>query len=102
MKKRFLLLFLVLALLLCSGCSVFGYHKINQPNDDLMDECPKYAREGKRVHFTTVTVCDAILNVDLSGAELITIREGEYEFVMPDHEVTIHVWISAMDWGGGS
>ena len=102
MKKKWILLLLVLALLLCSGCSVFGYHKINVSDSDLMDEYPKYAREGKTVHFTTVTVCDAILNVDLSGAELITIREGEYEFVMPDHEVTIHVWITAMDWGGGS
>ena len=100
--KRFWIIFLfVFPLVFCSGCSLLG-HKINTPDKDLMDECPKRARAGTTVHFTTVTVCDAILHVDLEGADLVTIHEGEYEFVMPDHEVSIRVWITGMDNGGGS
>ena len=103
MKKIWIFLLLVLPLLFCSDCSMFGYHKIDYPKkSDLITDCPSYAREGKTVHFSTVIVCDAVLNVDLSGAELITIQEGEYEFVMPDHDVSIRVWISAPDWGDGA
>ena len=66
MKKIWIFLLLVLPLLFCSGCSMFGYHKIDYPKkSDLITDCPSYAREGKTVHFSTVIVCDAVLNVDL-------------------------------------
>ena len=55
-----------------------------------------------RIVLHNLSGANAVLNVDLSGAELITIQEGEYEFVMPDHDVSIRVWISAPDWGDGA
>ena len=84
-------LILMIALTLSGS---FGYHEINYDNTsgDIVS-CPKRAREGDIVKVETVSVCDADLYVYLNGTELKPIKEGYYEFTMPDHDVEIRVAI---------
>ena len=77
-------------ILLLAGC--LGQHKIIFDESDVYN-CPKHAKAGETVVFDTVLVCDADLYVYVDGAEYETISEGQYQFVMPDHDVEIRVVI---------
>ena len=90
MMKR--LIVLAAAVMLC-GCA--GYHRITVTyGEDYMDVCPKRAKEGETVHFTTVIAADADVVVKVSETDtLVQISEGVYEFTMPDTDVEIEVHI---------
>ena len=93
MKKKLAATFAILSLLI-SGC--LGGHKIVIENgEDDVVSCPKRAKAGETVTVETVSVCDADLYFYLDGVELEPIKEGFYQFEMPDHDVTIRVVIKS-------
>ena len=92
MKKK-LAAFAILSLLF-TGC--LGTHKINiEAGDEDLVNCPKRAKAGETVAVETVTVTDADLYLIVDGVNLEPIREGYYEFEMPDHDVNIKVVIKS-------
>ena len=91
MKKKLAATLMILSLLV-AGC--LGGHKIviEKGEDDIVS-CPKRAKAGETVTVETVSVCDADLYFYLDGVELKPIKEGFYQFEMPDHDVSIKVVI---------
>ena len=92
MRKKIAILTVIGLLMGVSGC--MGKYKITYDKDDVYN-CPKSAKAGETVTFETVVVCDADLYVYINGEELKPVREGYYEFVMPEEDVTITVSIVA-------
>ena len=91
MKKKLAATFAILSLLI-TGC--LGGHKIIvEYGDEDLVSCPKRAKAGETVTVETVSVSDADLFFYLDGVELKPIKEGYYEFTMPDHDVDIKVVI---------
>lgn len=68
--------------------------------NNLMDWCPESAVEGETVRFRTFFVTDVVMVVDAGDVELVNVGRNTYEFVMPDHEVTIRVSIKTAELGG--
>lgn len=68
--------------------------------DSLMESCPESAVEGETVRFRTFSVTDVVMVVDAGDVELIDVGRETYEFVMPDHEVTIRISIKSAEFGG--
>jgi hypothetical protein len=77
---------ILLAVLTLGGC--MGYHKVSYDSSDIVS-CPKRAKTGDIVIVETVSVCDADIYVYVNGTELDPIKEGYYEFTMPDHDVEV-------------
>ena len=92
MKKK--LAAIAILSLLISGC--FGGHKIIvETGDEDLVSCPKRAKTGETVTVETVIVSDADLYLIVDGVNVEPIREGYYEFEMPDHDVSIKVVIKS-------
>ena len=93
MKKKLAATFAILSLLI-TGC--LGGHKIIvEYGDEDLVSCPKRAKAGETVTVETVSVSDADLFFYLDGVELKPIKEGFYQFEMPDHDVTIKIVIKS-------
>ena len=93
MKKPLAATFAVLSLLF-AGC--LGTHKIIiEAGDEDLVSCPKRAKAGETVTVETVSVTDADLFLIVDGVSLDPIREGYYQFEMPDHDVSIKVVIKS-------
>ena len=76
-----------------SGC--FGYHRITVRSDhkENVTSYPKFAKAGDTVTIETVCVTDADMYVRANGVECRLVKDGVYEFVMPDSNVEITVVI---------
>lgn len=62
------------------------------PHD--VESCPTSAAEGETVVVRTAFVTDADLYVSVDGdQEFGEFTNQGYEFVMPDHDVTVRVWV---------
>ena len=100
MKKRVLIsITLLLAILIvCTvlvGCS---RHRITViSGEKFVHKCPRSARTGETVTVMTSVVSDAELYVN--GVDGKFIRPGEYQFVMPDHDVELKVTVIAFPNG---
>ena len=99
MKKKLIVWTgLLLALLMCMvllGCS---RHRITViSGEKFVHKCPKSARTGETVTVMTSVVSDAELYVN--GVDGKFIRPGEYQFVMPDHDVELKVTVIAFPNG---
>ena len=99
MKKKLIVwIGLLLALLMCMvllGCS---RHRITViSGEKFVHKCPKSARTGETVTVMTSVVSDAELYVN--GVDGKFIRPGEYQFVMPDHDVELKVTVIAFPNG---
>ena len=99
MKKKLIVWTgLLLALLMCMvllGCS---RHRITViSGEKFVHKCPKSARTGETVTVMTSVVSDAELYVN--GVDGKFIRPGEYQFVMPDHDVELKVTVIAFPGG---
>ena len=89
MKKILITTLLILSVMI-TGC--LGTHKIEiEPGKDEIVSCPKRAKAGETVTVETVSVSDADLFFYLDGVELKPVKEGFYQFEMPDHDVSIKV-----------
>ena len=94
MKKILNVTVIIMMVFMLSGC--FGYHKITVTGDkDLIDEYPKRAKAGETVRVYTVVATDADIYFHVTGTDFVTIQDGIYEFVMPDHDVEISLTIVA-------
>ena len=93
MKKKLTASLAILSLLV-AGC--LGSHRIivESGNEDLVN-CPKRAKAGETVTVETVLVTDADLYLIVDGVSLDPIKEGYYQFEMPDHDVNIKVVIKS-------
>ncbi len=99
MTKKLLISIALLAILLMgmvlAGCS---RHRITViSGEKFVHECPTSAKTGDRVTVMTSVVSDAELYVN--GVEGKFIRPGEYQFVMPDHDVELKVTVIAIQGG---
>lgn len=89
-KKVFASLLVPFLLLTLSGCS--DRYKITYDPEEVF-HCPKSAKAGETVSFETLVVCDADLFAYLNGVEIKPVREGYYEFIMPEADVSIDIVI---------
>lgn len=62
-----------------------------------VQECPASAKAGETVTVETCSVCDGDVHVAVDGdADFGAFtQECVYEFTMPDHDVSVHVWITS-------
>ena len=58
---------------------------------DLVESCPESAKPGETVTVVTYDVTDGDKKISVSGADGESINWFEYQFVMPDHDVEVHV-----------
>ena len=58
---------------------------------DLVEACPESAKPGETVTVITYDVTDGDKKISVSGADGESINWFEYQFVMPDHDVEVHV-----------
>ena len=100
MKKKILVILLCIACagLLLAACA--GSHKITVKDTDLIVKCPSRAKTGETVTVETVCVTDARLYLNVSGADVKTVTEGIYEFVMPDCDVEVSAYVSTEGFPG--
>ena len=96
MKKKLLIsIGLLLLGTVLVGCS---RHRITViSGEKFVHKCPKSARTGETVTVETSVVSDAELYVN--GVDGKFIRPGEYQFVMPDHDVELKVTVIAFQGG---
>lgn len=93
MKKWIVCLLCVM--MLCA-CTFKKSYKITLTGDeDLVDQCPSRARENELVTITTMTVCDGDLYISVDGRKDFGTRVNDsiYTFIMPSHDVEVHVWV---------
>ena len=89
-----LLLVLLLGMVL-GGCS---RHRITVVSGErFVFKCPKHANTGDTVTVMTSVVSDGELYVN--GVDGRFVRLGEYQFVMPDHDVELKVTVIAFPDG---
>ena len=90
--KRVIAAVLVLAALL-SGCA--GKRAVKcVSGKEFVVACPRNAKPGETVRIETVVVDDADLYVNpTDDTEIRMIKEGLYEFEMPDHDFEFKVTV---------
>ncbi len=119
MRKLFVILTIVL-LLFCTACSnpsgsnSFSpdssdqdssgsgrSYKINVVSGaDNIESVPKRAKAGEEVTIITLYVTDADMYVSVDGVVLSEKAVCEYVFTMPEHDVSIDVWIDTSNQPG--
>lgn len=85
----------MIASVLLSGC--FGRHSIKVVSrKELVDTCPRSAKAGETVRVTTAVVTDGDLYLNSTdGTEIKKIKDGVFEFVMPDHDIELKITVIA-------
>lgn len=100
MTKNLLISIALLLAILLMGTVLVGCsrHRITViSGEKFVHECPTSAKTGDTVTVMTSVVSDAELYVN--GVEGKFIRPGEYQFVMPDHDVELKVTVIAIQGG---
>ena len=94
-KKLVNILLVITLLLIISSC--YGGHKITYDKDSgYMFKCPNRAKAGEMVTFETIVVSDGDVFVNVLGVDDVTmVKEGIYQFIMPDHDVEIRIVVKA-------
>ena len=77
-----------------TGCTK-KYKITFEGGEDLLESCPKKAAPGETVTVKTMSVTDADLYVRVNGDKEFGhfVRDCEYEFIMPEGDVVIKIWI---------
>ena len=88
-KKLIVWIGLLLAVLMVCVILFFStYHRITVASGaQHVHKCPKFAKTGQTVTVTTSVISDGELYVN--GVDGDFVRLGEYQFVMPDHDVAL-------------
>lgn len=73
-----------------------------EDDEEMVMRCPKSAKAGETVQATICVVTDVDRHVAVNGDESYGkfVSAEEFEFVMPDSPVTLHVWTSSDGYGG--
>ncbi len=99
-RKRWIVTVALLLIVLLLGAMLAGCsrHKITVISGErFVHQCPKHAKTGDTVTVTTSVVHDGELYVN--GVDGRFVRLGEYQFVMPDHDVELKVTVIAFPNG---
>ena len=119
MRKFFIALSIVL-LLMCTACSKPSGSNSFSPDTsdsdpsgsnrsykikvtsgaDKIESIPKRAKAGEEVTITTLYVTDADMYVSVDGVVLSEKSVCEYVFTMPEHDVSVDVWIDTSNQPG--
>ena len=86
MKKS---LFIIIPLPLLIIFALTSVRLIDTGSSSLIVSCPRIAVVGSTVTVRTVCVTDGWLEVSCSGAEMETVQEDLYRFVMPGENVRV-------------
>ncbi len=86
MKKT---LFIIIPLLLLVVFALTSVRLIDTGSTSLIVSCPRIAVVGSTVTVRTVCVTDGWLEVSCSGADMETVQEDLYRFVMPRENVRV-------------
>ena len=101
MNRKKLILWIGLLLAVLTVCAVLffsTYHRITVVSGaQHVFKCPKFAKPGQTVTVMTAVVSDGELYVN--GVDGDFVRLGEYQFVMPDHDVALKVTVIAFPDG---
>ena len=100
MKKKLLIGIglLLVVLLVCGVLFLSSYRRITVISGErFVHKCPKFAKPGDTVTVSTSVVSDGELYVN--GVDGKFVRLGEYQFVMPDHDVELKVTVIAFKGG---
>ena len=100
MKRRIMLAVAMLAIVMAAGLAACGKgYKItvDAADDFMVQSCPKRAEAGETVVVETCVVSDGDVHVSVNGsADFGSFTSaGVYEFVMPEGDVTVHVWVTS-------
>ena len=100
MKRGIMLVAAVLAIVVVAGltaCSRGYAITVDAAQDYYVYKCPSRAEAGETVVVETCVVSDGDVHVAVDGSADFGsfTSDGVYEFVMPDHEVTVHVWVTS-------
>lgn len=97
----------ICGLLLCFAaaaalaCKFAGFRIIVKGGNDLITDWPTSARAGETVTIRTCSVTDGDLKVHVNGGKEATcVQEGEYQFIMPDNDVSISARVDTSDYPG--
>ena len=63
---------------------------IIESGKDLITDCPKSAKAGETVTISTYMVTDATLTLLVEDVDGAYVREDQYEFIMPNHDVIVN------------
>lgn len=63
---------------------------IIESGKDLITDCPKSAKAGETATISTYMVTDATLTLSVEDVDGAYVREGQYEFIMPNHDVIVN------------
>lgn len=63
---------------------------IIESGKDLITDCPKSAKAGETVTISTYMVTDATLTLSVEDVDGAYVREDQYEFIMPNHDVIVN------------
>lgn len=63
---------------------------IIESGKDLITDCPKSAKAGETVTINTYMVTDATLTLSVEDVDGAYVREDQYEFIMPNHDVIVN------------
>ena len=96
MKKTFIIIIPLLLLIIFALTSV---RFISTGSTDLIVSCPKIAVVGSTVTVRTVSVTDGWLEVSCSGADMETVQEDLYRFVMPRGNVRVRARFVSDEFG---
>ena len=100
MKRRIMLAVAILAIVMAAGldaCSKGYKITVDAADDFMVQSCPKRAEAGETVVVETCVVSDGDVHVSVNGsADFGSFTSaGVYEFVMPEGDVTVHVWVTS-------
>ena len=102
MRKRLIIIILaVLAVLcVCTACSSKTYKIIVVSGEDNIDTIPEKAEEGETVTILTMSVTDAVMRCAVDGEAIKEVKDSQFEFVMPAHDVEVKVWVDTSGFPG--
>lgn len=74
---------------------------VDSEDETIIVDCPGAAFAGETVQIQTCFVADGEVKIEiLDGDAGEFTEEALYEFVMPDHDITIKAWISTEGYAG--
>ena len=94
MKRRIMFAVAVLAIVVAAGLAACGKGytiTVDAADDFMVQSCPKRAEAGETVVVETCVVSDGDGSADFGEFT----SAGVYEFVMPEEDVTVHVWVTS-------
>ena len=102
MRKRLIIIILALltVLCVCTACSSKTYKITVVSGEDNIETIPEKAKEGETVTILTLAVTDAVMRCAVDGKAIEPVKDSYFEFVMPDHDIEVKVWVDTSGFPG--